>query len=279
MASQFDTFKSKLGISTGLDTDRRGTGFSSYAPNVMSAGNQQSTPGQDLIQKVSNRAQAGQQIYDQNKSQVTGRLANDLVQKSAGLKLDEYGKPDINLTNFGNLYQNQLQGIDQRGKNALATVQAQSAWQNAKQMQDIGSFGFSGYGGTANGTDMPGATANNPGAKAVSLAMKAMQNHTPYVWGGNSLSQGVDCSGLVQQAYRQLGIKLPRTTYEQAKMGHQVSVADARPGDLVFYNNYGHVGIYMGNGRIIHAANSHIGIVESNLTNSNGAPLMILRPY
>jgi cell wall-associated NlpC family hydrolase len=139
------------------------------------------------------------------------------------------------------------------------------------------------------GADIPGATANNPGAKAVALAMKAVQNHTPYVWGGNSLTRGVDCSGLVQQVYRQLGISLPRTTYEQAKSGRRVSTTQLRPGELVFYNTgsrdpngigtYGHVAIYMGNGKVVEAANSRAGLRVSNLTGYNGAPAAAVRPY
>lgn len=273
MPTPFQAFTSKLGIKSSRQP---GTGFSSYAPTVMSNG--QPTPGQTLGSKVSDRVGAGNDIYQNNKSQSTNRLANDLVQKSAGLKFDEFGKPDVNLTNFSDMFKQQAQTIDQRGKGALATVEAQAAFKNAIDMQNLGSYGFSGYDG-GNGTDVPGATGDNPGAKAVSLAMKAMKNGTPYVWGGNSLTQGVDCSGLVQQVYRQLGISVPRTTQEMARNGKQVPMSQIRPGDLVFYNKYGHVGIYMGNGKIIHAANSKLGIITSNLTNSNGSPLMVLRPY
>lgn len=274
MATPFQNFTTKLGIQSGRQP---GTGFSSYAPNLLSSNNQ-ATPGQQLFDKITARKTSGADIYSQNKQQVTNRLANDLANKSAGLKLDEFGRPDLTLTNFGELYQNQLQGVDQRGKNALATEEAKNAWNQANQMQNIGSYGFSGVAG-ANGSDVPGATSGNKGAQAVSIAMKAEKNGTPYAWGGNSLTRGVDCSGLVQQVYRQLGVSLPRTTYEQAKAGKQVSLSQIRPGDLVFYNNYGHVGIYMGNGKIIHSANKNLGIITSNLTNSNGAPLMVLRPY
>lgn len=272
MASQFDTFRTKLGINSPA---RKGTGYN-YAPTIMADG--QKTPGQTLYDKVIGRKDSGQTIYNTNKQEITGRLSQDLVQKSAGLKMDQFGRPEVNLTNFADVYQNQIQAVDQRGKNALATEEAKKAFSSAVDMQNIGSYGFSG-GASVSGTDVPGATGDNPGAKAVSLAMKAMKNGTPYIYGGNSLSQGVDCSGLVQQVYRQLGINLPRTTFEQARAGKQVPVSQIRPGDLVFYNKYGHVGIYMGNGKIIHSANSKLGIITSSLTNSNGAPLMVLRPY
>lgn len=80
---------------------------------------------------------------------------------------------------------------------------------------------------------------------------------TPYVWGGNSLTKGVDCSGLVQQVFRHFGIELPRTTYEQIGEGSPVGMKGLKPGDLVFFDTASqsgadHVGIYLGGGRMIH---------------------------
>lgn len=83
---------------------------------------------------------------------------------------------------------------------------------------------------------------------------------TPYAWGGNSLTNGVDCSGLVQQIYKHYGINLPRTTYDQIGEGQAVSLKGLRAGDLVFFDTNknvkgaDHVGIYLGNGKMIHAA-------------------------
>lgn len=81
---------------------------------------------------------------------------------------------------------------------------------------------------------------------------------TPYVWGGNSLTGGIDCSGLVQQVYRKFGIELPRVTYDQIGEGAPVSMKGLRPGDLMFFDTAAqagpdHVGIYLGDGRMIHA--------------------------
>lgn len=81
---------------------------------------------------------------------------------------------------------------------------------------------------------------------------------TKYVWGGNDLNSGVDCSGLVQQVFKHFGIDLPRTTYDQIGQGAPVSMKGLRPGDLVFFETDGgksgpdHVGIYLGNGKMIH---------------------------
>ena len=84
----------------------------------------------------------------------------------------------------------------------------------------------------------------------------------PYVYGGTSLTNGADCSGFTQSVYAQFGYSLPRTSYEQQNWGTEVSYADAQPGDLICYG--GHVAIYMGNGRIVHASNSVDGIKISD---------------
>lgn len=90
----------------------------------------------------------------------------------------------------------------------------------------------------------------------------------PYVWGGSS-PNGFDCSGFVQYVYAQRGIQLPRTADIQATAGRPVSKAELQPGDLVFfagdYVNISHVGIYVGNGQMIHASSSH-GIAYDDLS-------------
>ena len=74
----------------------------------------------------------------------------------------------------------------------------------------------------------------------------------PYVWGGDSPS-GFDCSGLVQYVYGRLGVTLPRTSYEQYNAGRHITRSELEPGDLVFFDGAGHVGIYAGGGRFIHS--------------------------
>ncbi len=75
---------------------------------------------------------------------------------------------------------------------------------------------------------------------------------TPYVWGGASPG-GFDCSGLVMYAYQQVGISLPHSSYAQYGAGVSVSRDELQPGDLVFFDGLGHVGIYVGGGSFIHA--------------------------
>ncbi|MBE8474388.1 C40 family peptidase [Streptomyces justiciae] len=85
------------------------------------------------------------------------------------------------------------------------------------------------------------------------LAFARAQIGKPYVWGATG-PDSYDCSGLTQAAWNAAGISLPRTTYDQVNAGTTVSLANAQPGDLVFfYDDVTHVGIYIGNGMMIHA--------------------------
>lgn len=89
-----------------------------------------------------------------------------------------------------------------------------------------------------------------------------------YVYGGTSLTGGIDCSGFVQAIFRMYGYSLPRTSRAQAGCGTSISAGSAKAGDLVFYGNRGginHVAICMGNGQIIHASNPRDGIKISNM--------------
>jgi cell wall-associated NlpC family hydrolase len=74
------------------------------------------------------------------------------------------------------------------------------------------------------------------------------------VWGGNSPSQGFDCSGLVKYVMKDLGVSMPRVARDQAKMGTEVaSLAQARPGDLLGMRNGSHIAVYLGDNKILHA--------------------------
>lgn len=90
----------------------------------------------------------------------------------------------------------------------------------------------------------------------------------PYVYGGTSLTNGADCSGFVMTVYKNFGYSLPRTADDQSLAGVEVSRENIQPGDLIFYD-YGtgvvqHVAIYTGNGQMVHAANTRLGIISGN---------------
>lgn len=98
----------------------------------------------------------------------------------------------------------------------------------------------------------------------VEYAKKFVGN--PYVYGGNSLTKGTDCSGFVKLIMAKFGITTPRTASTQYKAGKKISVAELLPGDLIVYGDrvIEHIGIYIGNGQIVHASNKKTGIKYSD---------------
>lgn len=109
------------------------------------------------------------------------------------------------------------------------------------------------------------ATASNGngnlGQQVADFAVQFVGN--PYVYGGTSLTNGADCSGFTLAVYSNFGVGLPHSAAAQNKKGTNVgSIDNAIPGDLVYYS--GHIGIYIGNGQIVHASNSRTGIIISN---------------
>lgn len=115
-----------------------------------------------------------------------------------------------------------------------------------------------GGGMSSGGSSLPtapganGALVSGAGGSVVQAA-KGMLG-TPYVWGGTQPGKALDCSGFLQQAYAKAGIKIPRTTYDQVKVGQNVNLKNLQPGDAVFTepgkNGPNHVGMYVGNGMI-----------------------------
>ncbi|MGC5343367.1 NlpC/P60 family protein [Streptomyces sp. DT171] len=123
----------------------------------------------------------------------------------------------------------------------------------------------SGTGG-GGGTDTGGSTGSGPTAKARTvLDFARAQIGKPYVWGATGPSS-YDCSGLTQAAWRAAGVSLPRTTWDQVKVGTRVATSDLQPGDLVFfYDDISHVGIYKGGGVMIHAPKPGANVREESI--------------
>ena len=89
-----------------------------------------------------------------------------------------------------------------------------------------------------------------------------------YVYGGSSLTSGVDCSGFVQQIYAHFGIDIPRVANDQSNSGQEVSIENLQKGDLVFYGSGSyatHVAMYIGEGQVVHASTEQTGVIISNM--------------
>ena len=106
--------------------------------------------------------------------------------------------------------------------------------------------------------DKPKASTSGSGKgqEIANYACKWVGN--PYKAGGTSLTDGADCSGFVWAVYKHFGYNLPRSSYAQSSIGKGVSYSEAQPGDIIYYG--GHVGIYIGNGQIVHASTEKTGI-------------------
>ncbi|MFP3988429.1 NlpC/P60 family protein [Streptomyces sp. E11-3] len=161
----------------------------------------------------------------------------------------------------------------ERKRLAEEAAAKEKAQEEARQEQDSGTGSDADSGGdTSTGGSTGGSTEPTPApspspdtstpddsddsyaAKAAKvIAFAEAQIGKPYVWGAQG-PDSYDCSGLTLSAWKAAGVSLPRTTWDQVKVGTQVSVDNAKPGDLVFfYDDISHVGIYIGDGKMIHA--------------------------
>jgi hypothetical protein len=101
------------------------------------------------------------------------------------------------------------------------------------------------------------------GERAVRYAQRLVG--VPYRYGGDSPQGGFDCSGLVRFVYERFGFELPHSSYGDFELGRRVSRGSLRPGDLVFFDGVGHVGMYIGGGRFIHAPHTGTSVQVTSL--------------
>ncbi len=145
----------------------------------------------------------------------------------------------------------------QQEEKKLAQLQAQ---QNNKGNKGNSAATGGNYTSTSHTDTIENASGSEAGKNVAKYACQYIGN--PYVYGGTSLTNGADCSGFTYRVYKDFGYNLPRTSTEQRSAGTGVDYEDAQPGDLICYS--GHVGIYIGGGKIVHASTEKTGIKVSN---------------
>lgn len=161
-------------------------------------------------------------------------------------------------------YKNKIKE-DQKKIRALQEEERRKAEEALKAQKENGNSGGNsgGSGGNSGGgsyTPPANGGGSATGQQIASYACQFVGN--PYVSGGTSLTNGADCSGFTYRVYADFGYSIPRTSYAQRNAGKAVDYANAQPGDIICYS--GHVALYIGNGKIVHASTQKTGIKISN---------------
>lgn len=207
------------------------------------------------------------QVEDEKKELETAK--DDLKQQQKQLETamanlrSQQANADTQITNAKSLASEYQKTITEQNK----IIQQQQAAAAASGRSSGGSSG--GSGGTSkpnSNASVPGGNLNPPkttnvsGSDVVNYAMQFVGK--PYVWGGKDPNTGADCSGFTSYVYAHFGISIPSFSGAQRSCGQEVSYANAQAGDLICYA--GHVAIYMGGGKIVHAKGTAYGIVGND---------------
>lgn len=207
------------------------------------------------------------QVEDEKKELETAK--DDLKQQQKQLETamanlrSQQANADTQIANAKSLASEYQKTITEQNK----IIQQQQAAAAASSRSSGGSSGGSGgtskpnsNAGVPGGNLNPPKTTNVSGSDVVNYAMQFVGK--PYVWGGKDPNTGADCSGFTSYVYAHFGISIPSFSGAQRSCGQEVSYANAQAGDLICYA--GHVAIYMGGGKIVHAKGTAYGIVGND---------------
>lgn len=196
---------------------------------------------------------------------VKGKIREEMFEgatiREDGLIISKDGKTALGWTKANTVNVDQLEEKVDKAK----TVKDDDSYKNEK-------YQHPNSGETYTKQETEKAVNNELGNEVVNDAVQYVGN--PYVYGGSSLTKGIDCSGFTMKIYEKYGVKLPHSSSAQRNCGTAVaSLKEAKPGDLICYS--GHVAIYMGDNKIVHASNPETGIKIS--TNASYRPIVAIR--
>ncbi|MEU1413857.1 NlpC/P60 family protein [Streptomyces sp. NPDC005731] len=199
----------------------------------------------DRSATMKKRQEATESLRTLTESQETLKSSKTEIQKKLGTAREMLSR--LTAEEKARLAAIEKKKEEEAQRQAEELARQQEAARQKQAAQESSSTTTSGSSGTSTTDSSNGTQAEK------ALAYARAQVGKPYVWGATG-PDSYDCSGLTQAAWKAAGVSLPRTTYDQVDAGTTVPLADAQPGDLIFfYDDISHVGIYIGDGMMIHA--------------------------
>ncbi|MEW2467388.1 NlpC/P60 family protein [Streptomyces sp. NPDC046994] len=199
----------------------------------------------DRSATMKKRQEAAESLRTLTESQETLKSSKTEIQKKLGTAREMLSR--LTAEEKARLAAIEKKKQEEAQRQAEELARQQEAARQKQAAQESSSTTTSGSSGTSTTDSSNGTQAEK------ALAYARAQVGKPYVWGATG-PDSYDCSGLTQAAWKAAGVSLPRTTYDQVDAGTTVPLADAQPGDLIFfYDDISHVGIYIGDGMMIHA--------------------------